>query len=207
MPGKKAKSPAPKKVSSQKPFFYFWVGFFSFIAVCIVVYFTISYGNQHAIDVGVIASENTAARNAALLIADQVNAQGGVQVKGTYFPLRVTVVANGVTEEEIKETTQSLIDKGVLAIIGPSATKPAAIAKSVASSEDVLLLQPVCSDSCKKPMVMNAENEIFVTGYKKTYGSMPDEAAGAVYTVFQKIFAAIEQNGGFDRAGIMQAVE
>ncbi|MBP9718964.1 MAG: ABC transporter substrate-binding protein [Candidatus Levybacteria bacterium] len=196
----------PRK-KTKSTFFYFWVGFLGFISLCIIFYLSTLYGNTHAVDIGLIATKGTASWNAANLTVDQINASGGLLVNGTRFPVKLSIRENSVTEKETQQATQSLIDEGVLAIIGPTATNAAEVALSLATSQGILLLTPQCGSSCKNPFIMDAQNETFISGYKKTYGQLPDQSAGATYTALQQIFTAIEKNKSFDRSGILQSAQ
>lgn len=161
-----------KKAVRSNPFFYFWIGFLGFVALCVIFYLSTLYGNKHAIDIGLVSGD-TASVQAAQLAVDQVNAMGGLQINGSEFPVKLTV-RMAQNAAETKSAVQSLIDEGVLVIIGPQASGPAMIAREVAKSQEVLLVAPVAS------------------------------SPASTYNAFQTVFSAIIQNGGFDRAGLLQ---
>lgn len=194
-------------MQSPKPFFYFWVGFIGFIVLCSIFYLVSVYGNKHAVDIGLL-SEDTSAFHAATLAVDQVNASGGILVNGTRFPVKLTV-RESKTVEEAKSGAQSLIDEGVLAIIGPSASATATVAHDIAKGEGILLLPTVCGDTCDDSVVSSplktSETDVFIEAYQKRYKVSANTQAVVTYNTLQTLFSTIKENGSLDRLGLLQA--
>jgi len=92
---------------------------------------------------GDIPAVGASARNAAELLAAQVNAAGGVNVGGGKLPLRLVIGDNANKAEQAAAVTQRLIAQdNVVAMIGPDASACAIPASEIAESLKCPMISP-----------------------------------------------------------------
>ncbi|MCB1760513.1 MAG: ABC transporter substrate-binding protein [Gammaproteobacteria bacterium] len=108
-----------------------------------MIYF--SSGERAPIRIGLMlnlsghgGTANEYVREGAMLAVEEVNRRGGV--KGS--ALRLLIRDDKNTEEGIRQAARSLIDEGVIAIIGPVTSRNALIAHPEVVSRGVLLFTP-----------------------------------------------------------------
>src|SRR5205814_5983677 len=74
---------------------------------------------------GSIPAVGESSKNAAELAVKQVNDAGGLEVGGRKYQIELITKDNGDKKESTEAVTQALLDAGVLAMIGPNASRNA----------------------------------------------------------------------------------
>lgn len=91
---------------------------------------------------GSIPVAGQSCRNAAELVAAQVNAGGGLEVAGKKYPVEIAVEDNEDKAESAAAAAQKLVSAGVLAMVGPNASRNAIPAAEVAEAAKVPMISP-----------------------------------------------------------------
>jgi len=92
---------------------------------------------------GEMPAVGASARNAAELYAEQVNAQGGVDVGGQKYPLKLVIGDNAAKADQAASVAQRLISQdNVLAMVGPNASSCAIPASSIAEAFKCPMISP-----------------------------------------------------------------
>ena len=81
-------------------------------------------------------------RNAAELAVAEMNARGGLEVAGKKYPVEIAVEDNEDKAESAAAAAQKLVSAGVLAMIGPNASRNAIPASEVAEAWKTPLISP-----------------------------------------------------------------
>jgi branched-chain amino acid transport system substrate-binding protein len=91
---------------------------------------------------GSIPVVGESSKNAAELAAKEVNDAGGLDVGGTKYQIELMVEDNEDKAESAAAVAQKLATAGVLAMIGPNASRNAIPASVVAESSSMLMISP-----------------------------------------------------------------
>lgn len=81
-------------------------------------------------------------KNAAELAVKEINDAGGLDISGTKYPLELVIEDNEDKAESAALATQKLTTAGVIAMIGPNASRNAIPASVVAESGKMLMISP-----------------------------------------------------------------
>ncbi len=91
---------------------------------------------------GSIPVAGQSCRNAAEFAAAEINAAGGLAVAGKKFPVEIMVEDNEDKAESAAAAAQKLVSAGVLAMVGPNASRNAIPAAEVAEAAKVPMISP-----------------------------------------------------------------
>jgi branched-chain amino acid transport system substrate-binding protein len=91
---------------------------------------------------GSIPVAGQSCRNAAEFAVAEVNAAGGLEVGGKKYPVEIMVEDNEDKAESAAAAAQKLVSAGVLAMVGPNASRNAIPAAEVAEAAKVPMISP-----------------------------------------------------------------
>ena len=92
---------------------------------------------------GELSAVGTSSRNAAQMLAAELNAAGGLEIAGKKHPLELVIGDNGGKADQAASTAQRLISQNeVLAMVGPNASACAIPASAIAESLGVTMISP-----------------------------------------------------------------
>lgn len=81
-------------------------------------------------------------KNAAELAAKEINDAGGLEVAGTPYTIKLTIEDNEDKAESAAAASQKLATSGVIAMIGPNASRNAIPAAVIAESSQMIMISP-----------------------------------------------------------------
>lgn len=91
---------------------------------------------------GELSAIGQSSRNGAELAVNQINKKGGVRVSGKKHKLKLVVEDNKSNAAHAAAVVSKLINKGVLALVGPNASKFAIAAADMAEANQTLMISP-----------------------------------------------------------------
>lgn len=91
---------------------------------------------------GSIPVAGQSCRNAAEFAVAEINAAGGLEVAGKKYPVEIMVEDNEDKAESAAAAAQKLVSAGVLAMVGPNASRNAIPAAEVAEAAKVPMISP-----------------------------------------------------------------
>lgn len=111
---------------------------------------SVSQENEKTIKVGVIApitgdisTVGTSTVNAAHLAVDEINNAGGLLVNNTRYTIEIVIEDNEDKEQAAVDAAKKLINKdGVVAIIGPQASRNAIPVSTIAENSQIPMISP-----------------------------------------------------------------
>jgi branched-chain amino acid transport system substrate-binding protein len=117
------------------------------IFVGIVVFSSCKDANVIAIGVnaeltGSIPVAGKSCVNAAKMAADEINGQGGLEVDGKTMRVEILAEDNEDKAESAAAVAQKFVSKGVVAMIGPNASRNAVPAAIVAENNKLIMISP-----------------------------------------------------------------
>lgn len=91
---------------------------------------------------GSIPAVGESSQNAAELAVKEINDAGGLDIGGRKYTIELIVKDNGDKKESAETVTQELLDAGVLAMIGPNASRNAIPASEIAEAKKLIMISP-----------------------------------------------------------------
>ncbi len=91
---------------------------------------------------GSIPAVGESSKNAAELAVDEINKAGGLEIGGRKYKIELVIKDNQDNKDTAATVTQALMDEGVLAMIGPNASRNAIPAAKVAEADKLLMISP-----------------------------------------------------------------
>ncbi len=92
---------------------------------------------------GELSAVGTSSRNAAQMLAAEINAAGGLEIAGKKHPVDLVIGDNGGKADQAASTAQRLISQnGILAMVGPNSSACAIPASAIAESLGVTMISP-----------------------------------------------------------------
>lgn len=91
---------------------------------------------------GSIPAVGESSKNAAELAVKEINDAGGLEIGGRKYKIELVVKDNQDNKDTAATVTQALVDEGVLAMIGPNASRNAIPAAKVAETDKLLMISP-----------------------------------------------------------------
>src|SRR5690349_19700909 len=91
---------------------------------------------------GSLAAVGKESVNGISLAVQEINKKGGVAIGGKKYHIELVIQDNQSTISQTKKAVASLIEKNVVAIIGPNASAYAVVAGDVAEASHTVLISP-----------------------------------------------------------------
>jgi branched-chain amino acid transport system substrate-binding protein len=91
---------------------------------------------------GDLSAVGISSEKGAQLAASEINKNGGIEIGGKKYKVKLEVKDNFSNEREAASVVPILIEKGVLALVGPNASKYAIAAADLAEANQTLMVSP-----------------------------------------------------------------
>jgi branched-chain amino acid transport system substrate-binding protein len=91
---------------------------------------------------GSIPAVGESSKNAAELAVKEINDAGGLDIGGRKYKIELVIKDNQDNKDTAGTVTQALVDEGVLAMIGPNASRNAIPASEIAETKKLLMISP-----------------------------------------------------------------
>jgi branched-chain amino acid transport system substrate-binding protein len=126
---------------------------------------------------GDLSATGTSSKNGAQQAVDEINGQGGLVINNTTYKVQLLIQDNQSNAAETSEIVTKLVQQGVIAIVGPNASRFAIPAGEVAEKEKTLLISPWSTDPAttingsyaKRYVFRGAFTDIFQSNVLATY--------------------------------------
>lgn len=125
-------------------------------------------------------------RNAAFMAVEEINTKGGIAVDGKSLPVKLLVEDNEDKAESAAAIAQKFVSSGVVAMIGPNASRNAVPAATVAESNNLIMISPWATN----PKLTEGKKYIFRACFT-------DDFQGIIVAAF------VYKKLGFRRAGVL----
>jgi branched-chain amino acid transport system substrate-binding protein len=126
-----------------------FIQFFSLLFCCILFLFFSSCDKSDSVKIGLNAEltgsvpvVGKSCVNAATMAADEINAAGGIAVGDKTLRVRLLVEDNEDKAESAAAVAQKFVSAGVVAMIGPNASRNAVPAATIAESNRLIMISP-----------------------------------------------------------------
>ena len=148
---------------------------------------------QSAVLSGQSAALGTEFRRGAMLVFDQVNANGGIGGR----PIELLSLDDGYEPDRCARNTQTLIDRGALALFGYVGTPTSLAALPLAAGSHVCLFAPFTgAEALRAPM------NRYVFHLRGSYFDETQQIVRQLATVGIRRIAVFHQNDSYGRAGL-----
>jgi len=153
---------------------------------------------------GSLKSSGIPLKNAVLLAVSEINKKGGLMISRKRYPINVIVIDDQSSGDKAKSAVLQLINRDVVAIIGPGDNQLATSVAPITQGHNVILISPWSRDT-QTTMAMDKKANKFVSDYQKQFKSIPSNVAFHSYDASEILFNAISISGS-DTSAIATAL-